>query len=166
MPNLFVDNQGYLRENYKAIKLLEKFGDMGQYAIPATIGVYALLSGNAVEALAMGCLGGVQYLEVFSIKKHFPRNRPEPYVIGKISREDTESFPSSHTGGAFLGVGLAYGLYDATSLITITSIALASLVGISRCLSKKHWPTDVIVGAMIGGIHGFASSQIRYVVGI
>ncbi|MBI2743579.1 MAG: phosphatase PAP2 family protein [Chlamydiales bacterium] len=160
MVELSLESRFSLKENI-CVKVLEKFGDVGQYAIPAVIAGHALLTGSATEAIAMGVLGYVQKLEVFSIKHHFPRNRPEPYVFGKVSREDTESFPSSHTGGAFLGAGLACGLYGLTSPITVTTIALASLVGVSRCLSKKHWPTDVIGGAAIGSIHGLVAAGCR-----
>ncbi len=143
------------------VKFLETFGDVGQYAIPGLVGGYALLSGHATEAIAMGILGYIQKLEVFAIKKHFPRERPEPYVVGKISPEDTESFPSSHTGGAFLAVGLSCGLYGRTNLITITSIALALLVGASRYLSNKHWLSDVLAGALIGSVHGYAAAHCK-----
>jgi membrane-associated phospholipid phosphatase len=145
----------------EAREVLEKFGDVGQYAIPALTSGYALISGNPVEALAMGVLGYVQMREVFAIKYYFPRARPRPYVEGRESREDKESFPSSHTGGAFMAVGLAWGLYGTKNPMTITTIALASLVGISRYLSKKHWPTDIIGGALIGGIHGFAAAHCK-----
>lgn len=147
----------------QSIKNLERFGDLGSYAIPALTGGYALISGNPVEALAMGVLGSAQKFEVFAIKRYFPKNRPEPYVVGKISPEDTESFPSSHTGGAFLAVGLAWGLYGAKNPITITAIALASLVGTSRYLSKKHWFTDIVGGALIGTVNGFAAANCKHI---
>jgi membrane-associated phospholipid phosphatase len=168
-----------LEFNYKTVKLLyaimtidslkihtintlEKFGDVGQYTLPGLVGGYALISGHPTQALAFGVLGYVQKLEVFAIKKHFPRERPVPYVVGKISQEDTESFPSSHTGGAFLAVGLSLGLYGPTSPITITSTALALLVGASRYLSKKHWLSDVLGGALIGTVHGLAAAHCRF----
>lgn len=150
----------------KPVKILEKFGDAGQYGIPALMGSYmgsyALFSGRPLEALALGVVGYIQKIEVFAIKRNFPRERPTPYVIGKISPEDTESFPSSHTGGAFLAVGLSLGLYGLTSPLTITSIALGILVGTSRYLSQKHWLTDVAAGALIGTAHGFAAAQCNY----
>jgi len=157
--NLFIDS---LRK-FEPITLLEQFGDMGQYALPASTVVYALMSGNPVEAIAMGILGCAQKIEVSAIKRHFPRQRPKPYVEGKVSREDIESFPSSHTGGAFLAVGLAGGLYGATNPLTITIIALACLVGASRYLSEKHWLSDVIGGAVIGSVNGWLAANCKQI---
>lgn len=139
------------------IKILEKFGDIGSYAIPAIVGANALFRGNAMEALMMGGMGYLKGRCMFAIKRAFPRARPEPYVMGKVSKENNESFPSSHTGGAFLGVGMAWGLYGANSPVTMTTTALASLVGLSRYLSKKHWLTDVFSGAAMGMANGYLS---------
>lgn len=141
------------------ISALEKFGDIGQYGIPASIGGYALFTGHSIEALIMGSVGYLQGKAVFVIKQKFPRVRPEPYVRGKVSKEDTESFPSSHTGGAFLAVGLAYALYGISNPFTVIAATLASLVGLSRYLSKKHWFTDVLGGACIGFANGYLSVQ-------
>ena len=146
------------------VAIFEKFGDIGQYAIPIVITVYTFSCGKKVESIAMGIFGFIQYLEVSALKKYFSRHRPKPYIIGKVSRQDNESFPSSHTGGAFLGVGLVLGLYGKKSPFTITALALSTLVGVSRYLSEKHWPTDILAGALIGTIHGFAASQIRYLI--
>ncbi len=140
-------------------KMLEKFGDAGQYAIPALVGCHALLQGHMVEALSMAAFGYMQKVEVFKLKEWFPRDRPEPYVRGQNSREDTESFPSSHTGGAFLGVGLAFALYGAKHPLFITSVASAVLVGLSRYLNKKHWATDVLAGALIGVANGILAAK-------
>lgn len=141
------------------IDFLEKFGDVGQYILPAFAGGYALFSGNPMEAVAMGILGYIQKIEVFAIKHYFPRERPRPYIEGRVSQEDTESFPSSHTGGAFLAVGLTGGLYGISNLFTITIVALACLVGLSRYTSMKHWPNDIIAGAVIGTFHGWFASK-------
>ena len=147
----------------KLIHSLEKFGDFGQYALPALVGSSALLSGNPIEAIAMGILGYVQKIEVFAIKRNFPRERPGPFIEGKVSREDSESFPSSHTGGAFLAVGLAGGLYGMTNPFSVTLIALACLVGASRYYSKKHWLSDILAGALIGIINGYLAANCVYI---
>ncbi len=134
--------------------MLEKFGDAGQYAIPALVGCHALWRGHIIEALSMAAFGYMQKVLVFKLKEWVPRKRPEPFVQGKNSREDTESFPSSHTGGAFLGAGLAFALHGAKHPIFITAAASAVLVGLSRYLNNKHWVTDVLAGALIGAANG------------
>lgn len=145
-----------------AVDLLEKFGDVGQYLIPVATAGCALLSGHAVQAIALGILGCAQAFEFPYLKEHFPRDRPQPYRPGWVSPEDKESFPSSHTGGAFLAVGFTVGLYGVTSPMTITTLVLASLVGTSRYLSKKHWGSDVVVGALIGTVNGFIAANCKF----
>lgn len=57
------------------------------------------------------------------------------------------SFPSGHTASAFLGaiyLSLRYRLYYA-----LISLPLAAFVGISRILSRNHWPSDVVGAACI-----------------
>lgn len=165
MTQLTVGGQVPFKETYPG-KVLEKFGDIGAKAIPISIGACALLSGRVSE-FVVGCASVyLQEIEIGAIKRFFPRDRPEPYHRGKISRQDHESFPSAHAAGAFMGVGLAYGLYGLTSPITITAIATASLVGLSRYTSKKHWATDVLAGAVIGGIHGVVAGNFRAIVGL
>ena len=138
---------------------LETFGNVGQFAIPMLIGVYALFSGSILEALTLGALGGLQEFAVAELKIRFPRKRPRPYVEGKESPEDDQSFPSGHTGGAFLGASFALTMYGASHLLTLIALSLAIFVGLSRYLCGKHWTTDILAGALIGTINGYVVVQ-------
>jgi undecaprenyl-diphosphatase len=104
-------------------------------------------------------MGLVQKHFLSFLKSSFPKERPRPFIYGKISKQDKESFPSSHSAGAFLSAGLSFGLFGFTTY-TITCLALASLVGLSRIFSQKHWPSDVGAGAAIGFSVGAACSKI------
>lgn len=68
------------------------------------------------------------------------------------------SFPSGHTIAAFAA---ATGVYGFDKYIGKIMYILAVLMGISRLYLMVHYPTDVIVGCIIGIISGFAS---RYIV--
>lgn len=142
------------------IQALEKYGDVGMWLLPTLVGGYGFISGNKMIPISITLAGLIQKLAVEHLKKLFPKARPRPFRYGIISKEDQESFPSSHTAGAFLSVGLSIGIHGVSSVFTITTLILASLVGLSRILSQKHWTLDVTSGAAIGTLSGFAATKL------
>lgn len=132
-----------------AVVLLEKFGDIGCWSLPALAGSIAYLKGYSNIPVGITLLGLFQKCIVDALKAFAPRERPRPFLYGKVSKQDHESFPSSHAAGAFLSVGLSYRLHGFNTS-TVALVALSSLVGLSRVLSKKHWPSDVLAGAALG----------------
>jgi membrane-associated phospholipid phosphatase len=131
------------------IVFLEKFGDIGCWILPSIVSSLAYFQGYRCIPAGIVIIGLAQKHFTTFLKSSCPKDRPRPFIYGKISKQDTESFPSSHTAGAFLSVGLSYALYDLNTY-TITCFALSALVGLSRILSQKHWPSDVLAGAAIG----------------
>lgn len=80
-------------------------------------------------------------------------NRERPFVtypdIVKKSRAVTPSFPSGHTSAAFetaTSLSLSYPKW----YIIIPSYTWAGTIGYSRMHLGVHYPSDVIVGAIIG----------------
>jgi hypothetical protein len=94
--------------------------------------------------------------------------RPRPYVYGDQAPEDTRndpyaalSFFSGHTTTAFAAAvvlhrTLARRHPDSTApnIVLGSTLAVASLVGAGRILSGNHFPTDVLVGAVVGSSFG------------
>lgn len=149
--DIFQDSQG--------IVCFEKYGDIGMWLLPTITGLSAYFQGHRYIPIGIACVGlGQKYL-VDTLKHHFSRPRPRPMYFGKISKEDLQSFPSSHTSGAFLSAGLSYGLYGLSNQ-TITCIALSALVGLSRVLSQKHWISDVTAGAAVGFSAGWLCGKV------
>ena len=73
------------------------------------------------------------------------------------------SFISGHTSGAFcaavfLSVAYSdiYGRSKWSKIIWITSLASAATTGFLRYDAGRHYPTDVIAGAIAGGLIGYA----------
>ena len=91
-------------------------------------------------------------------------NRPRPYqTYNNIYPDEIDlsnSFPSGHTSVAFA---------SATSLFLVTkkwylgipALGWATAVGYSRIYLGQHYPSDVLVGAVVGAGSAFASHWIH-----
>lgn len=88
----------------------------------------------------------------------------DSYPEDKLADGDWNcSFPSGHTTGAFAGaafVSYVFNQYYPDSkwkyAVTGASFGLAATTGILRMCSGNHYFTDVLAGALIGTIFGFA----------
>ncbi|MBD3287319.1 phosphatase PAP2 family protein [candidate division KSB1 bacterium] len=112
---------------------------------------------------------------VVSISKGlFQRIRPMAYnkdIPSELKDQNTDlrhSFYSGHTAGAFSGVIFFATVFDRyhpdskwQPFIWSGSLALASSVALFRVLAGKHFPTDVIVGAIVGGFTGYLVPEIH-----
>jgi undecaprenyl-diphosphatase len=84
------------------------------------------------------------------LKKGFKRNRPQQALQdfkSVITPSDQFSFPSGHTSAAFM-VATLLG-YFAPSLMPALYV-WAALVGFSRVVLGVHFPTDTLMGVVLG----------------
>jgi membrane-associated phospholipid phosphatase len=86
-------------------------------------------------------------------------HRPRPHVHRLDIAPPTSSFPSGHTAAAVaLYGGLAilmlwiYGRNPATRIAAVVLCCLPVIVGLSRLYRGEHYPTDVLAGALLGGL--------------
>lgn len=89
-------------------------------------------------------------------------NADVPFELKDRNIDVRHSFYSGHTAIAFSSVVFFATVCDNyyhdskwRPYVWGSSLALASSVGIFRVLAGKHFPTDVIVGAVTGGLIGF-----------
>jgi membrane-associated phospholipid phosphatase len=120
---------------------------------------------NATEnRLAMNTMILESYLITASLtqlaKVSFLRKRPYVYNenvddLTRRQRDAQFSFFSGHTSMAFTGAILTAKMYDDlngknSEYVYAGSLLVASSVGYLRVRAGKHFPSDVIVGAIVG----------------
>ncbi len=110
----------------------------------------------ASEAVAAG-VGIALFLQ---LKRTFKRRRPcalEPHCWATLLPPDQFSFPSGHTITAF-AVTVALGAFYPAMLVGLFFCAVS--VALSRIMLGMHFLSDVIAGAAIGGLLGYASALL------
>jgi membrane-associated phospholipid phosphatase len=101
----------------------------------------------------------------FLSKAIFKRPRPYAYRYDlppekRLKSDTVESFFSGHTSMAFNGAIVAGLLYQdhftkGRSWMWTAGLSTAVLTGILRVTSGNHFPTDVLVGAVMGSLCGY-----------
>ena len=96
--------------------------------------------------------------------------RPELYASGAdLERgEAWGSFYSGHTSAAFALAVFSGMWYDAKNpnspyapLVWSVSLSAAASVGVLRIWAGKHYPTDVLAGALVGSLGSFAVLRLH-----
>ena len=132
------------------------------------------------EALAMTLLVTlVLKKSVGSLRPNFLA-RCQPDASGactgdpNLIRDGRDSFPSGHTSTAFVG-GTYLSLYLWGKLrpfrtggalwkvlVILTPVVIASLVGASRIIDRRHRTEDVLAGALIGAGFAYLGYRMNY----
>ncbi|MCG8313297.1 MAG: phosphatase PAP2 family protein [Pseudomonadales bacterium] len=115
-----------------------------------------LLPEHGIALAVMMTVVGLGNVYVYKrIKRALARPRPfmsYPSITQGASVLDEYSFPSGHTLHAvtFTIILVAY-----NPLLSVCLVPFAVLTAMSRVVLGVHFPSDVIVGALIGVIHGW-----------
>jgi membrane-associated phospholipid phosphatase len=124
--------------------------------------VAGVLAGTGRRGRRAGLHGvagiGATELVVAAVKQVVRRPRPAGLWSTGLQRSGrsprSSSFPSSHSASA-AAFTFAAGREAPAALIVIVPVALA--VGWSRPLAGRHFPTDVLGGAVIGALIGLCT---------
>ena len=74
-----------------------------------------------------------------------------------VVRPDDFSFPSGHTGASFAAVAA---LCTSRNRLWMPSLLLAALIAFSRLYLYVHYPTDILAGALLGVMAGWAGRWV------
>lgn len=113
--------------------------------VGAALGLPALRGDHMGDLQAAGSMGAA-FVLTEGIKQAFPDRRPDG--------SDAKSFPSGHASLAFAAAATLQNRNGWR--VGIPAQLVAAFVAVSRVEAKKHAWDDVVVGAAIGELCGFA----------
>lgn len=133
---------------------------------PIAMGVTALINQNddlLKDAIYVGASIGVDAVLTYGLKKAF--NRPRPYIsypndIVPYEHLNSLSFPSGHTSLAF-ATATSLSLSNPKWYVIAPSYFWAVSVGYSRMNLGVHYPSDVLVGAVLGAGSAYITYKIN-----
>jgi membrane-associated phospholipid phosphatase len=138
---------------------VQKFGTK-QYGLPVLLGFYgygALTDDSNAKAVALDGFSAsvISALVTSTIKGVVGRARPStglgPHHFAPLQGD--YSFPSGHATGAFAFASVIATHYDSV-WVDVGAYGIAGLVGYARIEQDAHWTSDVVAGALIGGLIG------------
>jgi membrane-associated phospholipid phosphatase len=140
--------------------LLPAVGIIGTF-VKGTIDHNKSLQKNSYQALiAIGGEAVISEILKISINRTRPAYAyPDDITEGGNKSKPGHSFPSGHTGIAF-NYATTLSLEYKKWYIVAPAYAWAASVGYSRLYLGKHYPSDVIAGALLGTASGWLSYKL------
>lgn len=117
----------------------ESYGDVTQITMPASVALYTVYKRDYASTLYFGEVFAIAQGTTLLLKNTVKEKRPDGA---------DQSFPSGHTMAAFTSAAFLDQRYNIKAKYWF--YGAATLVGISRITSNRHWTHDVITGALIG----------------
>jgi undecaprenyl-diphosphatase len=130
------------------------------FAWYALIVAQLFLPGGPAAAMHLAATGGAGVLAYRFIKTHTVRERPfitHPAIDCAAAPLDRYSFPSGHTLHAVAFAWQAVAAFPETAFVLVP---LALAIAVSRVVLGLHYPTDVLVGAVLGCASGIAGAAL------
>ena len=135
------------------VSFYTKLGDAGLLFIALSLAMLFHKSTRRAGVLALCAMILGLLVTNVTIKPLVERARPWLVwpITPLVEEKDPNSFPSGHTCAAF-AAGLSWARALPQKGERIFVVVLAVLMGLSRLYVGVHYPTDVLVGALIGAL--------------
>jgi membrane-associated phospholipid phosphatase len=127
-----------------------RFADTGRAALVGAATVLPQRADTKARVTAGECFAAIKLI-THLLKKAVPERRPDG--------DNNKSFPSEHAAVCVAAAIIIEREYSGE--IGAAAWALAAAVGLARIESKKHYPRDVIAGALIGCASVWISLWLR-----
>lgn len=151
----WIMSAGMHRALVRLARVVSMTGDGWPYFL-VLIPLYLLGYEVTTFVIVGGTAFAIERLVYFIAKRSFKRRRPGRVVSGyqsHIDASDEFSFPSGHTSAAFLMVSLLVLFYGPAFA---AFYLWAVFIGLSRIILGVHFPTDILVGSMMGAGIGWS----------
>lgn len=133
------------------VVFITKLGNSGLFWIAATVLLLCIpktRKAGSMAALALICTFLINNIVIKNLVA-----RPRPWTAWEeleilIDKPGGHSFPSGHTANSFAAAVMMFKTLP--SYIGIPAVILAAMIGFSRLYLGVHYPTDVLVGAIVG----------------
>jgi membrane-associated phospholipid phosphatase len=158
-------------------KTAETYSDWGMRAamlLPAFLAVDKTVRQDGVKIALMyletvSAVGALTEISKVTVKRIRPYAYcTDPAVNPTLSSDARKSFFSGHTSTSFAGAvffAKVFSDYYPDSrwrpVVWAGSLTLASSVAYARVAAGKHFPSDVVVGALVGGVVGYWIPQLH-----
>lgn len=157
---LWVTQRKSRRVLVRGARCVSKTGDGHLYLI---LGLVLAWSGQPAGSVLLACLltgFAIERPAYFILKNLCRRDRPQAAlnIPSFIIPSDHFSFPSGHTSAAFLVATLLSFFYPALAPLLLT---WAVLMGMARVVLGVHFPTDTLIGALMGILLALLSLEIH-----
>ncbi|HYE37388.1 phosphatase PAP2 family protein [Methylocaldum sp.] len=157
---LWVTQRKSRRVLVRCARCISKTGDGHLYLILALALAWTR---QPTESVLLTCLllgFAIERPVYFILKNLCRRDRPQAAlnIPSFIIPSDRFSFPSGHTSAAFLVATLLSFFHPA---IMPLLIAWAVLMGMARVVLGVHFPTDTLIGALMGTLLALLSLEIQ-----
>ena len=134
------------------VELADTISDVTQFSLMASPFIYSLNNPERKKHLIInGIVTGVNYVATSITKVITQRIRP--------NQENNRSFWSGHTSSSFVGAALICRYSKTGCYIAIPS---AFFTGYLRIAARKHWFSDVLIGAYIGYAGGYMTYNLVF----
>ncbi len=132
----------------RGLRLVTHAGDAGTTIALSVI--LLLFPATRALGLATALANLVSHLVVQTLKRTVVRQRPSvllPHLHPLTAPPDHYSFPSGHACAA---MAVAVSILLVAPAVGLPALGLAIAVGFSRVYLRVHYPTDVLVGQIVG----------------